>query len=128
MWNDCVRTYYKELKALFPSISYYDMKFLKDFKSNLREYSATILHCTYEKLVEEFGTPEEIFQEYMEEIENNGTVVVQGKDHTKKWVLILVASTLAILIIIYTAFWYDFKKKAEEAIPDEIETIIIEED
>ena len=65
MQNKYVKDYYRILKSIFPLKTFYEGKFLKEFKMSLIEYSIEHPHCTFNDLIEEFGTPQEILLEYM---------------------------------------------------------------
>src|SRR5699024_8406804 len=104
MRNDSVNKYYRELKALFPLKTYYEIKFLKEFKNSLIEFSGQISNCTYDDLCKEFGTPQEIFLEYMntEDYENEPKTI--WNDQIRKNIIAIVSILLIIGIVIYFLF------------------------
>lgn len=126
MRNDSVNKYYRELKALFPLKTYYEIKFLKEFKNSLIEFSGQISNCTYDDLCKEFGTPQEIFLEYMntEDYENEPKTI--WNDQIRKNIIAIVSILLIIGIVIYFLFLSDLKNKVEQSIPYETETTITE--
>ena len=126
MRNDSVNKYYRELKALFPLKTYYEIKFLKEFKNSLIEFSGQISNCTYDDLCKEFGTPQEIFLEYMntEDYENEPKTI--WNDQIRKNIIAIVSILLIIGIVIYFFFLSDLKNKVEQSIPYETETTITE--
>ena len=126
MRNDSVNKYYRELKALFPLKTYYEIKFLKEFKNSLIEFSGQISNCTYDDLCKEFGTPQEIFLEYMntEDYENEPKTI--WNDQIRKNIIAIVSILLIIGIVIYFLFLSDLKNKVEQSIPFETETTITE--
>lgn len=65
MRNINVTKYYMILKGLFPQINFSEGRFLKDFKDCLIEFAKMNPSCSYEDLINEFGTPEEIVHDYI---------------------------------------------------------------
>ena len=60
----CVQ-YYKVLKGLFPRLSFWNGKFLRDVKTQLRDFSILHPNATYDDVVYAFGLPEEVVEEYL---------------------------------------------------------------
>lgn len=60
----CVQ-YYKVLKGLFPRLSFWNGKFLRDVKTQLRNFSILHPNATYDDVVYAFGLPEEVVEEYL---------------------------------------------------------------
>lgn len=60
----CVQ-YYKVLKGLFPRLSFCNGKFLRDVKTQLRDFSILHPNATYDDVVYAFGLPEEVVEEYL---------------------------------------------------------------
>lgn len=128
MQSNCVTEYYRILKAIFPQKSYYEAKFLKEYKNSLIEFSNHKSSCTFDDLVAEFGSPQEVLLEYMDAQDSIETSAAIKKQNTRKYILLSCALFLLLALLIYTAFLYDLKQKVEKAIPDEVSTTIIEEE
>lgn len=126
MRNSCVKEYYRILKAIFPLKSYYEAKFLKEFKNSLIEFSNNKNVCTFEDLVKEFGSPQEVLHEYMDTQDFIETSTAIKKQNTKKYILWVCVIFLILGLAFYTIFLYDLSKKVEKAIPATINTTIDE--
>lgn len=128
MQNKYVKDYYRILKSIFPLKTFYEGKFLKEFKMSLIEYSIEHPHCTFNDLIEEFGTPQEILLEYMNAQDYTETVKDIKKQTSKKIFLTFIFILFLLSITIYTFFLFNLKKEVEKAIPTSIDTIIYEEE
>ena len=126
MRNNCVKEYYRILKAIFPLKSYYEAKFLKEFKNSLIEFSNTRRHCTFEDLVNEFGSPQEVLHEYMDAQDFIETSTAIKKQNIKKYFLLFCVLLLFLVLLLYTIFLHGLSEKVEQAIPDAISTTISE--
>ena len=65
MRNKYCMQYYKVLKGLFPRLSFWNGKFLRDVKTQLRDFSILHPNATYDDVVYAFGLPEEFVVEYL---------------------------------------------------------------
>ena len=65
MKNKYCMQYYKVLKGLFPRLSFWNGKFLKDVKTQLSAFSILHPNATYNDVVNAFGQPEEVVEEYL---------------------------------------------------------------
>ena len=65
MKNKYCMQYYKVLKGLFPRLSFWNGKFLKDVKTQLSAFSILHPNATYDDVVNAFGQPEEVVEEYL---------------------------------------------------------------
>ena len=65
MKNKYCMQYYKVLKGLFPRLSFWNGKFLRDVKTQLRDFSILHPNATYDDVVDAFGLPEEVVEEYL---------------------------------------------------------------
>ena len=126
MRNKCIQEYYHALKTIFPLHSYYEAKFLKEFKVSLIEYSYHNTNCTYEDLVKEFGSPQEVFQEYMDTQDPKSKCYETDKIKIRKSIMVVAASIISICILVYLFNLFNLKAQVQETIPDKIETTIIE--
>ncbi|MBE5062746.1 hypothetical protein INF30_05670 [Lachnospiraceae bacterium DSM 108991] len=127
MQSDCVKEYYRILKAIFPLKSYYEAKFLKEYKNSLIEFSNHKNHCTFDDLVAEFGSPQEVLLEYMDAQDSTETSAAIKKQNTRKYILLSCALFLFLGLLIYTTFLYGLNQKVEKAIPDKVNTTIIDD-
>lgn len=127
MRNNCISEYYRILKAIFPLKSYYEAKFLKDFKNSLIEFYNNNPNCTFDDLTIEFGTPQEVLLEYMDTQDFLVTAKAIKKQTTKKYLFFTCVIILFLSMFIYILFLYNLKEKVENAIPDNINTVIEEE-
>lgn len=130
MRNNCIEEYYSALKTIFPFNSFYEAKFLKEFKNSLVEYSYHNTNCTYEDLVTEFGSPQEVYQDYMNAQDPESKCYDTDKHKFKKPIMIVAVSIISICICIcifgYLINLFHLKEQVQETIPDEIEINIIE--
>ena len=65
MKNKYCMQYYKVLKGLFPRLSFWNGKFLKDVKTQLSAFSILHPNATYDDVVDAFGLPEEVVEEFL---------------------------------------------------------------
>lgn len=126
MKNKCVKEYYKKLKELFLNMNYMDGKFLRDFKLHLLEYAIAHPGCTYDELVEEFGTPKETFCEYVGAQEPDYLISCINKKHFRKWMGTGIVAVGICCVFIWTLFYYDSYKKSVDDLIDK-EVIIIKD-
>ena len=109
MQSDCVKEYYRILKAIFPLKSYYEAKFLKEYKNSLIEFSNHKNHCTFDDLVEEFGSPQEVLLEYMDAQDSTETSAAIKKTEYKK----IYSSILCIIFVFGIINLYYFSIRTE---------------
>ena len=67
MKNEAAVKYYRQLKGLFKKINFAQGKFLKSYKEMLGEYVIVNPKCTYEDLVLRFGSPQDVYINYINE-------------------------------------------------------------
>ena len=63
--SKAAQEYYFILKSIFPKVTVEEGRFLKEFKTSLIEFTLVHPQCTYDTLIEEFGTPQDILHEYL---------------------------------------------------------------
>lgn len=85
MNNDAVKKYCILLRGLFQTINFHQGKFLKSYKEMLNEYAFLNLKCTYEDLVSRFGTPQEVFIDYLNEQNPDAILKTIRKNNGKKF-------------------------------------------
>lgn len=128
MRNSCIKEYYHALKTFFPLNSFYEAKFLKEFKTSLVEYSYHNIDCTYEDLVTEFGSPQEVYQEYMDAQDPESKRYDTNKHKIRKPIMVVAVSIISICILAYLFNLFNLKGQVQETMPDEIETNVIEKE
>ena len=62
--KNCLQYYYIR-RGLFPNVGYAEGKFLRDVKMQLRDYSLIHYDCTFEDVIANFGSPEDIVKDYL---------------------------------------------------------------
>ena len=110
MKNKCVKEYYKKLKELFLNMNYTDGKYLRDFRLHLMEYAIVHPDCTYDELVEEFGTPKEIFCEYVGAQDPDYLISCINKKHFRKWMGTGIIAVGICCVFIWALFYYSIYK------------------
>lgn len=96
MKNRAVKQYYRILRGLFKSINFCEGKFLKSYREMLNEYAILNPQCTYNDLVLRFGTPQEVFTDYINEQDPGEVIKMIKKNNGKK---ILLVSLIMILVV-----------------------------
>lgn len=77
--------------------------------------------------MEEFGSPQEVLLEYMDAQDSTETSAAIKKQNTRKYILLSCALFLFLGLLIYTTFLYGLNQKVEKAIPDKVNTTIIDD-
>lgn len=106
MKNKNCLLYYKVLKALFPSSSFRESKFLLDVKKQLIEYSRLHPDCSYEDVTLFFGKPEDILCDY---IGDSGSIDLYYQIRKKNILQTLCGGIFAVALvtgIIICSLWY----------------------
>lgn len=68
---DFKQKYIKDVRRLFPVYGKREKDFMMRFKQHVLECDALPEHVTYNELVEEFGSPIEVLQNYYDSIESD---------------------------------------------------------
>lgn len=126
--NKAAQEYYFILKSIFPKVTYEEGRFLKEFKTSLIEFTLAHPHCTYDTLVDEFGSPQDVLHEYLDMHEANTLSQNIKKLNFKKIILRFIIIGLIICLIIYCIFLIYLKDKITEQMPNHITISIIQED
>lgn len=124
--ESCATKYYKVLKELFIQINYMEGKFLKDFRSVLREYVLEHPGCTYDDLVERFGDPTEIWYDYIGEQEPDYLLRCVKKKYVARWIKVCIVVVCICCCFVWGFFYYRLYESGKSAIIDE-HVVIIEE-
>lgn len=125
MKNKAVAKYIKILKELFLNLNYMEGKFLKDFRSNLIEYTIRHPGCSYEELVSEFGRPEEVLCDYISAQDSDYLLACINKKHLRRWVIGGVVFVGVCCVFIWGVFYYNLYNRSSDSII-ETETVEIE--
>lgn len=124
MRNKCINEYYRILKAMFPIKDIYEVKFLKDFKNSLIEFVNEYPNSTFDDLIIEFGTPQEVLLEYMDTQDYLQTSKkIKNRSYKKIFVTCLIIC-LFIGMSSYILFLLKLNREVERSIPNQVETII----
>lgn len=106
MRNTNIHIYYNVLKKLFPRINYKEGRFLRDFKKSLSEYGMSHPNCSYEDLVENFGTPQDVVAEYLTMQDSDYILKCIQKKNYMKHIIVLIVITLLIAVLIFSIFCF----------------------
>lgn len=106
MKNQNCLLYYRILKALFPSTSFREAKFLLDVKKQLIEYSLLHPNSSYDDITDFFGKPEDILVDYINSFGSANLYQKIRKKNTLRLVLTILVLIALITWIIIFAFWY----------------------
>ena len=121
--KDCI-LYYSTLKGLFPFMGIKEIKFLRDVKMQLRDFSILHPNCTYKEISAYFGLPEEIFKDYINSqgVESfSHKAIFHKKLHLFLDFLILIVIVIVLFIV---SFYVKVYKEFEHSQEHISETII----
>lgn len=127
MKNKAVVKYCKELRGLFEKINFAQGKFLKSYKEMLDEYVIVNPKCTYEDLVLRFGSPQDVYTNYMNEQDPVNVLKTIKCNAWKKvltLVLIITLVTGGIVAAVKSFFYYRLYQEAYKDIPTVREVIV----
>lgn len=124
MKNKNIRTYYKILKGLFLNIDFKEGRFLKDSKNQLKEYELLHPDCTLQEVEEMFGTPQQVYAEYIGEQDTEYLLRAINKRILKKHLLGAVICIIIGCILVRSLFYYSLYIEVRDTIIVETETII----
>lgn len=116
--------YLQQIKSSFPIFRGNEKKFYDDFENSVREYGKKNPTCSQEELVEHFGNPNQVIEEYFDNINSNDYIsLIKRKMYAR------VVAFVAVICLIFTTvagIWYIGKAKQnfEESIVVSEETII----
>lgn len=94
--SKAAQEYYFILKSIFPKVTVEEGRFLKEFKTSLIEFTLVHPQCTYDTLIEEFGTPQDILHEYLDMHDANKLTHAIKKHNYKKLVLLIILAGVLI--------------------------------
>lgn len=126
MKNKDYLLFYQELKTFFPNIGFEEGRFLKDIKLQLRDFSLMNPDCSYKKLTDTFGTPQELYNAYIQSQEVQASYTKsKPKKHMKAFCLCCI-SILLLIFLVTMLFHYKAYKYFTEHTATNSETIIEE--
>lgn len=128
MKNESVKKYYKLLRGLFRTINFHEGKFLKSFREALNEYAILYPKCSFDDLVLRFGTPQEVFTDYINEQDPDDIIKKIKRNNGKKLLFVAFITILLVGVITLSVRCY-FLYKLYQEVSDSIvvkEEIIIQ--
>lgn len=110
--NKDAKKYIKYVKKLIPIHSKDKNEFITLLTHRIDEFSNELSICTYQDIVNEFGTPNEVAGSYIENLDSNEII----KKLNKKKLFKCLSSTILVLIILLWGFkMYRLDRLYEEA-------------
>ena len=110
--NKEIKKYIKYVKKIIPFYSKDKKEFLKLLTQKIIEFSNTQPNCTYQNIIDEFGSPNEVAGSYIESLENDDII----KQLNKKYIF---KTLVTIIIFISIGIWcleiYHFNKLYQDA-------------
>lgn len=125
MSKDIISKYYKNIVSKFKFKGKKEKEFLLELNKHIHEYESQN-DLTYENLVENFGTPDEVYNSYIEALDEN---YLTEKLNQKKLLRKLIITCIICILMLSLFIFYKINQEADEAKKhrvDEIETIIEE--
>lgn len=100
MKNTYTNEYYQKVRELLPEINFKEGRFLRDIKKVLTDYEKTHPKCTYEDLVKEFESPDEVVYNYIA-VEGKTYLfkVLKRKKYGKYIAIVIISSILIISML-----------------------------
>jgi hypothetical protein len=125
--RDILKHYLKQIKSLFPVYGKYEKRFLMDFEKSIQGYLESDSEMTIEKAISHFGSPADIIQDYMENIDSDDLI---KRVHIAQKIRIGVIAIVLIVAIATTTLsvmhYYQYKE-AQKAIASVVEIEMGEE-
>lgn len=110
--NKDAKKYIKYVKKIIPIHSKDKSEFIALLTQRINEFANELEECTYEDIVKEFGTPNEVAGSYIENMESNELIKKLNRKKLFKYFLL----TLLILITLLWGFkMYRLNQLYEEA-------------
>lgn len=110
--NKDSKKFIKYVKRIIPIHSKDKREFILLLTQRIKEFSDDLERCTYQDIVNEFGTPNEVAGSYIENMESNELIKKLNRKKLLKYFL----STLLILITLLWGFkMYRLNQLYEEA-------------
>lgn len=96
--NKEVERYIKYVKKLIPIRSKDKKEFIKLLTEQINEFANEKEHCTYQNIVDEFGTPNEVAGSYIEIV--NSKIIIKNLNNKK-----IIKIVFIILIVLCISAW-----------------------
>lgn len=96
--NKEVERYIKYVKKLIPIRSKDKKEFIKLLTEQINEFANEKEHCTYQDIVDEFGTPNEVAGSYIENV--NSKIIVKNLNNKR-----IIKIVFIILIVLCISAW-----------------------
>lgn len=116
--------YLRQCRQLFPIYGKYERRMMKGFRESVKAYTEENPGCTYEMIVEHFGSPKDFIISYYDTIELDKLIKkinIAGNIH--KLIMFLIIAIL-MFFVIRTAFEWKYFTDAENSLPTSQETTI----
>ena len=122
--NKEIKKYIKYVKKIIPFYSKDKKEFLKLLTQKIIEFSNTQPNCTYQNIIDEFGSPNEVAGSYIETLNSDEIIKKLNK---KKIINIFIS----VIIILYISVWgferYRINQLIDEAKHTKMKTYTAEE-
>ena len=128
IYNKAANEYYFVVKSMFSKMTFQEGRFLKEFKVGIIEYSLSHPKCTYDELCEEFGTPQEVYFEYMNMYEHEELIHSFRKTRRNKYIVRAIIIILLIFIIGYFTLLLNLQTRYINRIPTKLDIEILDND
>lgn len=126
MNKDVLSKYYKNIVSKFKFKGKKEKEFLLELNKHIHEYESQN-NLTYEDLVESFGTPDEVYNSYIEALDENYlTEKLSHKRLLKKFIITCIVCVLVLSLFIFYKINQEINESKKHRV-NEIETIIEEE-
>ena len=122
--NKEIKKYIKYVKKIIPFYSKDKKEFLKLLTQKIIEFSNTQPNCTYQNIIDEFGSPNEVAGSYIETLDSDEII----KKLNKKKIINIFISVIIILCISVWGFErYRINQLIDEAKHTKMKTYTAEE-
>lgn len=111
--------YYRILKGIFPKLTYSEGRFLHDFKSSLTEYALENPGSTYMDIVQEFGTPQQVLNDYLMGQDDTRLIESINRRNIKRIVMRVCVIGGIVCGCIYLGFMYSLFYRTQRTIVNE---------
>lgn len=114
-----IKHYISILKSYFPFVNFEERRFICDLRREMIEYAKDNPFVTYEKLLEEYGSPEDIAEEYIY-IQSNDlfSEYLKKKELWKFIIRSFLGFLLVCFIIFCVALYKSYSLSADSVIED----------
>lgn len=93
-----MKKYLKNCKCLFPVYGRHERQYIKHLECHIQEYLLEHDNCTYDDLVEQFGSPTEIVGSYYRSTDNNSLLEkINFVRYVRLFMVIVISAVLLFL-------------------------------